>query len=187
MSLDAGRTPGRGGSNQDLWPRWMWFAVPVLVVVVVAGLWWALFQTPTTNNKKTPPAPVGSKRTPSTQAPAAANTLAVSTTISMTPQIIIPATSTPIPGPTSTIAPTVLPTVAGLSIGAKAKVIGTAGAGLNMRSAAGTAHGRVKTLREGAIVEIIGGPTDADDLTWWQVRDEAGITGWVASKFLSPQ
>jgi hypothetical protein len=163
----------------------MWFAVPVLVVVVVAGLWWALFQTPTTNKKPTPT--VSSKRTPSTQAPAAASTLAVSTTITMTPQIIIPATFTPVPGPTSTIAPTVLPTVAGLSIGAKAKVIGTGGSGLNMRSAAGTTHGRVKTLREGAIVEIIGGPTDADDLTWWQVRDEAGITGWVASKFLAPQ
>ena len=186
MSLDAGRTPGRGGSNQDLWPRWMWFAVPVLVVVVVAGLWWVI-PWPRPSPKKTLPPPVSSKRTPSTQAPAAASTLAVSTTISMTPQIIIPATSTPIPGPTSTIAPTVLPTVAGLSIGAKAKVIGTGGSGLNMRSAAGTAHGRVKTLREGAIVEIIGGPTDADNLTWWQVRDEAGITGWVASKFLSPQ
>jgi len=186
MSLDAGRTPGRGGPSQDLWPRWMWVAVPVLVVVVVAGLWWALFQTPTPP-KKTQTPPVSSKRTPGTQAPAAASTLAVSTTITMTPQIIIPATFTPVPGPTSTIAPTVVPTVAGLSIGAKAKVISTGGSGLNMRSAAGTANSRVKTLREGAIVEIIGGPTDADSLTWWQVRDEAGITGWVASKFLSLQ
>jgi len=64
-------------------------------------------------------------------------------------------------------------------------VSGTGGAGLNLRSGAGTGHARVKTLREGAVVEVIGGPKEGDGLTWWQIRDQTGVAGWVAAKYLS--
>jgi hypothetical protein len=37
------------------------------------------------------------------------------------------------------------------------------------------------------VVEILDGPKEADDYTWWQVRDEAGITGWVAGEYLEVQ
>ena len=73
---------------------------------------------------------------------------------------------------------------AALVVGSKAKVVGTGGSGLNVRSAAGTGQARIKTLPDGTLVEVIGGPTEADGFTWWQIRDEAGVTGWVASKFL---
>jgi uncharacterized protein YraI len=72
-----------------------------------------------------------------------------------------------------------------ISVGAQAKVSGTGNVGLNMRSGAGTAHTRVKTLPEGTTVELIGGPKEANGYTWWEVRDEAGKTGWVVAKFLS--
>ncbi len=73
----------------------------------------------------------------------------------------------------------------GLGVGVKAKVTGTGGSGLNMRAGAGTGHARVKTLGDNTVVEIIGGPKEANGFTWWQVRDETGTTGWVASKYLT--
>ena len=72
-----------------------------------------------------------------------------------------------------------------LAVGDTVIVSGTGGAGLNMRAGAGTGHAKVKTLREGAEVEIIGGPEDANGYTWWQVRDGDGATGWVVEDYLS--
>ena len=74
---------------------------------------------------------------------------------------------------------------AGLKIGDKPKVSGTGGVGLRMRADAGTGHAIVKTLAEGSVVEVIGGPKEANELTWWQVRDQTGVAGWVAAKYLS--
>lgn len=37
MAFDSNRRPSRGGSDQELWPKWMWVAAPVLVIVVVGG------------------------------------------------------------------------------------------------------------------------------------------------------
>jgi uncharacterized protein YgiM (DUF1202 family) len=56
-----------------------------------------------------------------------------------------------------------------------------------MRAGAGTGHARVKTLPEGTVVEVIGGPKEANSYTWWQVRDDGGTSGWVVSKFLVQQ
>lgn len=191
MSLDSSRrTPGRG-SSADLWPKWMWVAVPVLVVVVVAGLWWAIFSPTEPKITPTPSPTPRILRPPATQAPTLYATLAPEETplIEATPTrpAIIVYTFTPTPQAVTT--PTAQGTEAptGLTIGAKAKVTGTGGSGLNMRAGAGTGHARIKTLPEGTIVEIIGGPKDANNYTWWQVKDESGVTGWVVSKFLAQQ
>jgi hypothetical protein len=37
----------------------------------------------------------------------------------------------------------------------------------------------------GSIVEIVGGPKEANGYVWWEIQDEAGIRGWVASDFLT--
>jgi hypothetical protein len=191
MSLDPSRrTPGRGTST-DLWPKWMWVAVPVLVVVVVAGLWWAIFSPGEPKVTPTPSPTPRVLRPPATQAPTLQATLAPGETppaaeATATRPVVIVYTFTPTAQAVTT--PTEAPTVStGLAIGAKARVTGTGGSGLNMRAGAGTGHARVKTLPEGAIVEIIGGPKDANNYTWWQVKDESGTTGWVVSKFLVQQ
>ena len=186
MSLDSNhRTPHRGRASQDLWPRWMWVAVPVLVVVVVAGLWWAIFSpTDAATSTPTPTPTLRIIREQPTQAPTVQSTL---------PPLESTATRPVLPLPTFTAAPeaistptssTQIATQAALVVGSKAKVVGTGGSGLNVRSAAGTGQARIKTLPDGTLVEVIGGPTEADGFTWWQIRDEAGVTGWVASKFL---
>ncbi|MBC7236493.1 MAG: SH3 domain-containing protein [Chloroflexi bacterium] len=192
MSLDS-RRPSRGGSGQDLWPKWMWVAVPVLVVVVVAGLWWAIFSPSPSTEGPTPTATMALVPTQPSRSATSQVTLAINTMPAETRPLLVPvATFTPtsaliVTTPTGQV-PTVQPTSATateLGIGAKAKVVGTGGAGLNMRAGAGTGHARVKTLPEGETVEIIGGPKEANGYTWWQVRDAAGTSGWVASQFLS--
>lgn len=71
-----------------------------------------------------------------------------------------------------------------LVVGAVVVVSDTAGRGLNMRAEASVNAIAIKVLQEGVEVTIIGGPTDADDFTWFQVRDSANAEGWVASDWL---
>jgi hypothetical protein len=186
MSLNSDSRPGRGRS-QDMWPKWMWVAVPILVVVVVAGLWWAIFSDTTSPNSRTTPTPtlnvIGSPGTPQ---PTLFNTLPLVTSTPTRPSLV----ETFTPTPESVVTPTGEPTASepvGLAIGVSAKVVGTGGQGVNLRSAAGTGNARVKTLPDGTVVEVIGGPKDANDFTWWQVRDAAGVTGWAVSRYLEVQ
>ncbi len=46
MALNSNQRPPRSRSTQEMWPRWMWVAVPALGVVVGLGLYWALFSEP---------------------------------------------------------------------------------------------------------------------------------------------
>ncbi len=188
MTLDRRRSaPNRSGSNQDLWPKWMWVAVPVLVVVVVAGLWWAIFSP--SDGVGTAAGPTATLRFASgdqpTQAPTAYATL---------PPLNPTATRQVVPLPTFTPGPEGVSTPdegsvapANLVVGGRASVSDTGGVGLNLREGAGTAHGRVKMLPEGTTVDVIGGPTEADGYTWWQVQDTTGTSGWAVEQYLSAQ
>ena len=55
---------------------------------------------------------------------------------------------------------------------------------LNVRSEPGVAAGIVAVLGQGARVEIIGGPEEADGFTWLEISTADGIHGWVAAEFL---
>ena len=66
------------------------------------------------------------------------------------------------------------------------RVVGTQGQGLSLRDGPGTAARRVKTLREGTTVEVIGPDRQAEGRTWRNVRDETGAGGWVAADYLAP-
>lgn len=128
-------------------------------------------------------------RTQPTQEPTRANTLTEGEAESTPTARLLPLqTFTPTPGTITTpTAPARGVEVEGLTIGGTAKVTGTGPGGLNMRAGAGTGHARVKTLAENAVVEVIGGPKDANGFTWWQIRDEQGTTGWVADRWLTAQ
>ena len=190
MSLDSTRRPNRGGPHGDLWPKWMWIAVPVLVVVVVAGLWWAIFSpTEAPGQALTPTPTLRLIPTQPSQVATLSKTLPAPGDMTPTRQLLPPAmtfTPTPLLVMTPTGAASESASVQeNLTMGAKVTIGSTGGAGLNMRAGAGTGHARIKTLSEGGIVELIGGPKDANGFTWWQVRDESGTTGWVVSQYLS--
>ncbi len=57
-------------------------------------------------------------------------------------------------------------------------VSGTGGAGVNVRSGAGTGYGRIGGLGEGASVTIVGQSNG-----WYQIKYGSG-TGWVSSQFI---
>lgn len=98
-------------------------------------------------------------------------------------------TTTPTVASTSAATPTPAPIASGdVGIGVRVQVNGTGGAGLSIRSDAGTNSERLAVAEEGEVLLVVGGPEDADGYTWWLVRDEldAQREGWVAEDFLSP-
>lgn len=181
--------PNRSRSSQEGWPRWMYFAVPALVVFVVVGMWWALFSPPSGPTETATPTPT--RIVPlvqPTQAPTEQPTLPLLPTATLVLPTLPPPTPTQevasgTPEAEATEAPPRVP----LTIGDKAVVCCTDGAGLRMRAGAGTGHPLVKTLPEGTVLEVVGGPQEANGYTWWQVRDEVGTSGWVAADFLTKQ
>jgi hypothetical protein len=57
---------------------------------------------------------------------------------------------------------------------------------LNIRSEPSGAADRVKTLPDGAELEVIGADREVDGRTWRNVRDPSdGTSGWAAADFLS--
>jgi uncharacterized protein YgiM (DUF1202 family) len=169
----------------------MWIAIPVLVVVVVVAFWWALFADTDKGSTSPTPTPTMKVIRPATTVATVDATADAQVATPTLEVLVTPVLPTATAAPQATETPAASPTEAtssdGLAIGVSAKVVGTGGVGLNVRAGAGTGHARIKTLAEGSVVEVIGGPTDANGFTWWQMRDEAGATGWAASKFLQKQ
>lgn len=58
--------------------------------------------------------------------------------------------------------------------------------GVNFRKDAATTAQIIRTLGEGEVLEVIGGPTDANNLTWWQLRDPNGSEGWAVKDYIQP-
>lgn len=106
-----------------------------------------------------------------------------------TPAAPLVATDTPVVEPTATLAPTPIPGTV-LQPGQPARV--TAPAGLNMRTEPRSGSTLLLQLATGLRVNVLAGPTTADNFTWWQVDDGQGNIGWVAERdaetqWLSPQ
>jgi len=164
--------PSRGRRSKrrsDLYPSWLWIAVPIFIVVVVGGLWWGLFSP--SNEPQKQEAPI---------LPTATVQVIPTRVRTSTPTMVILIRSTPTP--TIKPSPTVPTTI---TKGYRVKVVGTGGAGLNIRVAPGVDKDLVKTVEDGTILMVLEGPIEADDYQWWQVQDESGSVGWAASEWLA--
>lgn len=64
-------------------------------------------------------------------------------------------------------------------------VVTADGDGLNLRSEPGLDATVLETLEDGTMATITGGPTDADEVTWYEISLEGDRTGWVAGEFLT--
>lgn len=97
-------------------------------------------------------------------------------------------TWTPLPSPTPTVALTPTPTLpASIQVGIFVKVTGAGEQGLSFRKAPGLQAERIRFLPEGTIMRVVGGPEEADGLTWWQLEDpQTGEQGWAAGAYLTP-
>lgn len=65
-----------------------------------------------------------------------------------------------------------------VTAGMRARVTYTDGTPLRLRESPTGAV--IRNIAEGVAFDIIGGPTCASGYTWWQIRQDDGITGWVA-------
>jgi uncharacterized protein YraI len=83
--------------------------------------------------------------------------------------------SAPAPPPSAATAP--------LAIGAVVRVVDGA---LNLRAAPGLAAPVVRVLPDGTLLTVLAGPTEADNLAWYEVDAGADGTGWSAGDFLQP-
>ncbi len=74
----------------------------------------------------------------------------------------------------------------GGSESATGKVVTTNTDSVNMRAEASVNADVVDQLGQDVELEVIGGPVEADDYVWYQVRvtEEGGSEGWVAGEFL---
>jgi hypothetical protein len=113
---------------------------------------------------------------------------------SATPVVVTP-TATLIPRPTATAATAVTPTSevgvteespatappsGGITVGGYVRV--AAAAGLSFRQSASTSGALIQVLDNGTVLEVIGGPQEADGYTWWQLRTtDDGREGWSAA------
>ena len=167
----GGSERGRRRRGGDLLPSWLWVAVPFFIVVVVGGLWWGLFSP-----SQEPDASQPTVSAMSTATERAIPTRDRSTT--PTTVVLIRSTATPTTKPTATVPTTI-------TKGYRVKVIGTEGAGLNLRSAPGVNKDLVKTVEDGAILMVLAGPLEEDDFEWWQLQDESGTVGWGAAGWLA--
>jgi hypothetical protein len=104
--------------------------------------------------------------------------------------IVVTATPSPVvPTPTALQTPTPLPppTPDQLTVGGYARVSGTGGDTLRLRSDPGLQTTTLKTVPEGSVLLILDGPRDADDIAWWRLRDPSdGAEGWAAQLYLAP-
>ena len=65
-------------------------------------------------------------------------------------------------------------------------MVGTDGAGANLRAAPSVSAARIATAPEGAVLLALEGPRESEGRTWRRVRDAANNEGWVAADFLAP-
>lgn len=97
-----------------------------------------------------------------------------------------------IQGPLSLSGPTLVPveispTPKPLTVGDQVTVIDVGADKLNIRDVAGVTGSEVVfRADEGTLFTVIGGPVQADGLTWWQVQDPTApsLSGWAASNYL---
>ncbi len=150
-------------TEQVQWRIWLPFGLLLLAALACGGF--QVRVTPTV----TPP-PAEAPTLPPTEAPA---------TEVPTAEPTVPGAPTPVPiaAPTASPQPTV--EVTALAPGQAARVL--AGGGLNMRDRATTKGKQIGRLAQGAVVTVVAGPTQADNYTWWQVDNGAGMVGWVAA------
>lgn len=124
----------------------------------------------------------GDQETPTPQPTATAEVAPTATR-----QLLAPTSATT---PTATVVlpvgtPEETPSFTEIAPGAMVVVQGTLGAGLNLRAEPSTSGKVVTNLKEGTVLVVLEGPTEAGGYVWWKVRAPDGTEGWGAANWLA--
>jgi hypothetical protein len=78
------------------------------------------------------------------------------------------------------------PTPETIAVGKRVVVTDAEDSGLNVRTGPGLDNEVRFIADNGETFTVIGGPTQADSLTWWQVQNplDTSETGWAAASYL---
>ncbi|MCC6176522.1 MAG: SH3 domain-containing protein [Chloroflexi bacterium] len=100
-------------------------------------------------------------------------------------ETVTPPAPTPIPAPPLQSEVRALLSQPAEPIAERVQVAFTNGSGVNVRAKPGERGQRLKTLREGSALEVVGADQTVDGATWRNVRDATGTSGWVSARYLA--
>lgn len=175
-SGDSPRPSGGGGGNftyypeERYWTDYLRIAAPVLGVIILLALAWFWLSHLIGDGNNGSAVDI----TPSSSSNPALFASPTATTATGTPPVV--STSTTASGTPSTTTE--------IANGASVVVANTNGDGVNMRDAASTTGNVVSMLPEGTALTVTGDSVDAEEYTWWPVKDADGQTGYIAADFL---
>lgn len=158
--------PAEGGILEG---SWVWIALPLGILVLIASLWFLVIAPAGSS----PPRATSPQGTP-TRWP------------TVTPMAVSQPTKAPTEATVAAPAPTAPPATGGLAVGARVEVADTGVGMLRVRDVPGTDSTTLKLLPDGTQLVIVAGPEQVEDLTWWKVREQSGEVGWAAGQFLKP-
>ncbi len=196
----SGHLPGQERTvsyqpEERYWTDYLRIALPVIGLLLMLGLFW-FWASSLIGNGDDDPAIAATTPTvatqllitpPATPLPTAPPTPAIAPTQNTAVQ----------PGPTSADAPTAAPevTVEPTAAGAQDPadetfapddIVVTNEDGVRFRPEPSTAGDPIAELSAGTELTVTGPPVDADDITWYPVRDADGTEGFVAAELLDP-
>lgn len=162
----------RGDEKEPI--PWLWLGLGVVVTLVGIGLAYAITTSFLT-------------RTPLPVAPLTPTVIVLTAPPSPTPTQT-PILPTPSPIPTSTPVATRDFSVAPEEVRPEyyARVANTGGIGVTVRGGPSINNAPITIAQEGAIVFVLSGPEEGNDLLWWEIRLDDGTEGWAAADYLEP-
>jgi hypothetical protein len=199
-SGDSGGPPW-GGDDRDFsyyeeeryWTDYLRIAAPILGVIVLVILLWfwiANFLGDDGDDDDTAGQGTATEVTIPTEGATGEETPGEGSTASP-PSGATPPTQPPTgnqtatPGPGVTEPPDSNGGEVGIYLGAIVEVVNTDGAGVNVRADASTSAEVLTVFLDGTQVEVIGGPVEAEEFTWWQITGNEVDSGWIVDVYLA--
>jgi len=154
-------------------PTWLVFLVVGLLMAIIIALGAAFILSRKSREPASEPTAVLTFVPTRTTAGASATPPATAPPEGATEEPTSPVTQEPTGGATTPVAP---PTQ--ITVGGYVEVV--APAGLSLRQSANTTGALIEVMDTGTVLQVVEGPQQSGDYTWWKLRKADGTEGWSA-------
>lgn len=155
-------------------PTWLVFLVVGLLMAIIIALGAAFILSRKSREPASEPTAVLTFVPTRTIASASATPPATAPSEGPTAESTSAVTQEPTSGATTPVTP---PTQ--ITVGGYVKVV--APAGLSLRQSVGTTGALIEIMDTGAVLQVVEGPQQSGDYTWWKLRKADGTEGWSAA------